>query len=71
VTAIEEAQDISSMKVDELIGSLQTFEISICDRTEKKGKSIAFVSNADDDQSQGDFKDDERQSEEKLGCVMV
>ncbi|KAK2357392.1 gag-protease polyprotein [Trifolium repens] len=29
VTAIEETQDISSMKVDELIGSLQTFELSI------------------------------------------
>jgi len=27
VTAIEEAQDISSMKVDEFIGSLQNFEI--------------------------------------------
>src|ERR1044072_2014787 len=28
VTAIEEAQDIASMQVDELIGSLQTFELT-------------------------------------------
>src|ERR1044072_677493 len=47
VTAIEEAQDISKMKVDELIGSLQTFELTLNDRTEKKSKSIAFVSNTD------------------------
>src|ERR1044072_1280658 len=34
VTATEEAQDISIMKVDELIGSLQTFEMAMNDRTE-------------------------------------
>src|ERR1044072_7891724 len=42
VTAIEEAQDIASMQVDELIGSLQTFELSLNDKAEKKNKSIAF-----------------------------
>ncbi|MCI57686.1 gag-pol polyprotein, partial [Trifolium medium] len=42
VTAIEEAQDLSSMRVDELIGSLQTFELGINQRNEKKNKSIAF-----------------------------
>ncbi|XP_058784264.1 uncharacterized protein LOC131659038 [Vicia villosa] len=42
VTAIDEAQDISKMKVDELIGSIQTFEMSISDIVEKKNKSIAF-----------------------------
>src|SRR4030042_1308373 len=47
VTAIEEAQDIKDMKVDELMGSLQTFEIALNDRTEKKGKSIAFAVNID------------------------
>ncbi|KAK2392554.1 gag-protease polyprotein [Trifolium repens] len=36
VTAIKEAQDISSMKVDELIGSLQTFELYINERSEMK-----------------------------------
>ncbi|KAK2430380.1 hypothetical protein QL285_024221 [Trifolium repens] len=49
VTAIEEAQDISSMKVDELIGSLQTFELSINERSEMKNKSITAISNTDDD----------------------
>lgn len=33
VTAIEEAIDLSRIKVDELIGSLQTFEISINERS--------------------------------------
>ena len=46
VTAIEEAQDIKDMKVDELMGSLQTFEIALDERTDKKSKSIAFVSNS-------------------------
>src|SRR3954469_4423326 len=40
VTAIEEAQDISNMKLDKLIGSLQTFKMSICESVEKKNKSI-------------------------------
>src|ERR1044072_4958825 len=48
VTAIEEAQDIGLMKVDELIGSLQTFELTLNDRAEKKSKSIAFVSNTEE-----------------------
>src|ERR1044072_3536068 len=57
VTAIEEAQDIGSMQVDELIGSLQTFELSFNDKTDKKSKSIAFVSNTDegDDESESDI----------------
>ncbi|XP_057449186.1 uncharacterized protein LOC130740550 [Lotus japonicus] len=49
VTAIEEAQDISGMKVDELIGSLQTYELKLSDKPEKRSKSIAFVSNTDDE----------------------
>jgi hypothetical protein len=36
VTAIEEAQDISKMKIEELIGSLQNFEILINNRVEKE-----------------------------------
>ncbi|MCI77701.1 gag-pol polyprotein, partial [Trifolium medium] len=59
VTAIEEAQDIATMKVDELVGSLQTFELGIKDRNEKKSKSIAFFSNADEEESQGDPETDE------------
>jgi hypothetical protein len=36
------AQDISSLKVDELIGSLQNFEITVNIKTDKKGKGIVF-----------------------------
>ncbi|KAK2436765.1 gag-protease polyprotein [Trifolium repens] len=44
VTAIEESQDLSTVKVDELIGSLQTFEMSLDDKPEKKMKNLAFKS---------------------------
>jgi len=49
VTTIEEAQDISNMQVDELISSLQNFELVVDNRTEKKGKGIAFTANTADD----------------------
>src|ERR1051325_1790885 len=45
VTAIEEAQEINNMKVDKLVGSLQTFELDIKERSGKKPKSIAFKCN--------------------------
>lgn len=41
-TAIEGAHDIESLKLEELFGSLHTFEIFISDREDKKGKGIAF-----------------------------
>ena len=63
VTAIEEAQDVSSLKVDELTVSLQNFEITINGKTDKKGKGIAFVSNVDTDETQGNHEDDENLSE--------
>lgn len=53
VTSIEEAQDLSNIKVDELIGSLQTFEISINGRSEKKKKGITFISHTEEVGSQG------------------
>ena len=57
VTAIEEAQDISILQVDELIGSLQTFEMTLNERSEKKNKSISFVSSTEieDEESEADF----------------
>jgi hypothetical protein len=63
VTAIEEAQDISSVKVDELIRSLQNFEITINNKTDKKGKGIAFVYNIETDGAQEGYEDDENLSE--------
>ncbi|XP_057418719.1 agamous-like MADS-box protein AGL19 [Lotus japonicus] len=50
VTTIEEAEDIGNIKVDELIGSLQTFEMSLNEISYKKNKSIKFVSNTEDDE---------------------
>jgi hypothetical protein len=47
------------MKVDELVGSLQTFEMSINERGDKKNKSIAFVTNTDDEESQADCEKEE------------
>ena len=42
VTAIEEANDITTMKFDELFGSLRTFELSFDDNAPKKKISIVF-----------------------------
>jgi hypothetical protein len=58
VTAIEEAQDIASMKVEELVGSLQTFEMNISDKTEKK-KGIAFVSSTEIEEEKSDLDTNE------------
>ena len=44
VTAIEEAHDITKLKLDKLFGSLLTFEITISHRENKKGKGITFKS---------------------------
>jgi hypothetical protein len=63
VTTIEEAQDICNMKVDELIGSLQTFEMGICENVEKKSKSVAFVSNSKEESEAGYTGGDESISE--------
>jgi len=63
VTAIEEAQDISSLKVDELIESLQNFELNVNNKTYEKSKGIAFVSNVDAEETQGNHEDDDSLSE--------
>ncbi|TYK12276.1 gag-pol polyprotein [Cucumis melo var. makuwa] len=44
VTVIEEAHDITTLKLDELFCSLLTFEMATADRESKKGKGIAFKS---------------------------
>jgi len=63
VTTIEEAQDISGMQVDELISSLQNFELVVDNRTEKKGKGIAFTANNADDEALEESVEDENLSE--------
>ena len=44
VTGIEEAHDITKLKLDELFGSLLTFEMTISNRENKKDKGIVFKS---------------------------
>ncbi|KAK2396391.1 hypothetical protein QL285_058047 [Trifolium repens] len=47
------------MKVEEVVGSLQTFKMNFSDKIEKKGKSIAFTSNTDyEEVDEEDISDD-------------
>lgn len=48
LNVIEEADDLSSVKVGELIDSLQTFEISINKMSKKRSKDITLVSNTEE-----------------------
>lgn len=57
IRTIEEIQDIITIKMDELIWSLQTFEMTIHDRNRKKNKSIVFVSNIEYDEDKCDTKE--------------
>ena len=52
VTAIEETKDIQNMKLDELMGSLRTFEMNLEDeKGDKKPKGIAFQAESRDNNS--------------------
>ncbi|GAA0184765.1 hypothetical protein LIER_32053 [Lithospermum erythrorhizon] len=48
VTTIEEAQNLTKMKLDELMGSLITYEINIDGRIESKKQNIALKSQIKD-----------------------
>src|ERR1044072_7815122 len=65
ITAIEEAQDISTLKVEELIGSLMTFEMGISETVDKKSKSIALVSNSEE----GCKEEDEEKISEAIAML--
>ncbi|KAK2362889.1 gag-protease polyprotein [Trifolium repens] len=58
VTTVEEAKDIASMKVEEVVGSLQTFEMNFSEKVEKKGKNIAFTSNTEEADDNLDTRED-------------
>lgn len=47
-TAIGEAHDISSMKVNDLFGSFLMFEMSLNDKFEKKSKGVALPSSTEE-----------------------
>ena len=57
VAAIEEAKDINTMKFDELMRSLQTFELKLSQN--KKKKSVANQTKKKDSVDEGNSIDDE------------
>ena len=59
VIVIEEARDIKNMKVEELIGSLQTYEMETCDHIEERRKGIALQSNTYINQTKDNLETDE------------
>ncbi|PNX99503.1 gag-protease polyprotein, partial [Trifolium pratense] len=66
VTAMEEAKDISQMQLDDLVGSLQTYESTISERGEKKNKSIALSSKNNEEELE-----DEEEHSESISEAMV
>lgn len=48
VTAIEEANDVTTMKLDELFGSLRTFKLNLGNNDSKRKSSVMFQSKSDD-----------------------
>ncbi|TYK03067.1 gag-pol polyprotein [Cucumis melo var. makuwa] len=66
VTTIEEAHDITTLKLDELFGSLLTFEMATADRESKKGKGIAFKSTHIDEEALSDTKANMDDIEEEM-----
>ena len=57
VTTIEETKDVNTIRLDELIGSLQTFELNL--KQNKKEKSIVFLVEENDSVDEGKSSDDE------------
>ncbi|KAA0063258.1 gag-protease polyprotein, related [Cucumis melo var. makuwa] len=69
VTTIEEAHDITKLKLDELFGSLVTFEMAISHRENKKGKGIAFTSIYEEETIVNQF-DNEANMNESIALLM-
>ncbi|KAL5794584.1 hypothetical protein ACOSP7_003178 [Xanthoceras sorbifolium] len=49
VTTIEESKDVDSMRVDELVGFLQTFELNLKQSKKKKGIALKSTSHESED----------------------
>ena len=43
VTTIEESKDVDSLKIDELVGSLQTFEMMLVSPRKAKGIALKTI----------------------------
>ena len=63
VTAIKESKDVDSLKIDELVGSLQTFEMTLV--SPRKAKEIALKAIKEESLS-SESEDDEKMSEGEL-----
>ncbi|RVX00846.1 hypothetical protein CK203_026407 [Vitis vinifera] len=63
VIAIKESKDMDSLKIDELVGSLQTFEMTLV--SPRKAKGIALKSIKEESLS-SESEDDEKMSEGEL-----
>ena len=61
VTAIEESKDLDKIKVHELIGSLQTYELSL--PSQRKSKSFAFKMINERIEAQDSLDEDEVEKE--------
>ena len=60
VTAIEEAKDVQNMKLEELMGSLRTFEMNLDEeKGDKKSKGIAFQAENREDQIEVFWNEDD------------
>ena len=62
MTAIQEAKDLTKLSLEELIGSLMTYEIELYNhqRVEENEKSIAFMAITNDDEEEdGESESDE------------
>ncbi|WJZ85633.1 hypothetical protein VitviT2T_005156 [Vitis vinifera] len=60
VTAIQEAKDLTKLSLEELIGSLMTYEIELYNhqRVEENEKSIAFLAITNDDEEEESESDE-------------
>ncbi|KAL6338617.1 hypothetical protein AAG906_021332 [Vitis piasezkii] len=70
VTAIQETKDLTKLSLEELIGSLMTYEIELYNhqRVEENEKSIAFMASINDDEeeeSESESESDEDSMEEE------
>ncbi|KAA0066292.1 gag-pol polyprotein [Cucumis melo var. makuwa] len=69
VTVIEEAQDMTILKLDELFGSLLTSEMAMSNRESKKVKGIAFKS-AREQETTLNQSDNEVNRDESIALLM-